>query len=159
MQHFHSFDGIAFNSCQFSNIATKIVTHLMLFVQSSNLSLTFFALIFQIFSFAKSLFEVSCQILSLKMVCSKRTSDDEYAQLISVYKPGDVGISSNLIGSPSLASGHRLPPGRWIIWGGSHSRFVVKTEGEIFQMLTFLECVVLIPSMYMLIYSYSLQPR
>ena len=117
MQHFHSFDGIAFNSCQFSNIATKIVTHLMLFIQSSNLSLTFFALIFQIFSFAKSLFEVSGQILSLKIVCSKRTSDDEYAQLISVYKPGDVGISSNLIGSPSLASGHRLPPGRWIIWG------------------------------------------
>ena len=34
---------------------------------------------------------------------------------------------------------------------GVHSRFVVVTEEEILQMLTFLECVVLLPSLYMVI--------
>ena len=35
--------------------------------------------------------------------------------LISIYKLGDVGISSNLIGSLSLTTGHCPPPGRWIM--------------------------------------------
>ena len=34
---------------------------------------------------------------------------------ISIYKLGDVGISSNLIGSLSLTNGHCPPPGRWIM--------------------------------------------
>ena len=33
----------------------------------------------------------------------------------TVYKLGDVGISSNLIGSLSLTNGHCPPPGRWIM--------------------------------------------
>ena len=33
--------------------------------------------------------------------------------VISIYKLGDVVISSNLIGSLSLANGHCPPPGRW----------------------------------------------
>ena len=33
---------------------------------------------------------------------------------ISIYKLGDVGISSNLIGTLSLTNGHCPPPGRWI---------------------------------------------
>ena len=32
----------------------------------------------------------------------------------SIYKLGDVGISSNLIGSLSLTNGHCPPPRRWI---------------------------------------------
>ena len=35
--------------------------------------------------------------------------------IISIYKLGDVGISSNLIGSLSLTNGHCPPPGRWIM--------------------------------------------
>ena len=35
--------------------------------------------------------------------------------VISIYKLGDVGISSNLIGSLSLTNGHCPPPGRWIM--------------------------------------------
>ena len=34
---------------------------------------------------------------------------------ISIYKLGDVGISSNLIGSLSLTNGQCPPPGRWIM--------------------------------------------
>ena len=34
---------------------------------------------------------------------------------ISIYKLGDVGISSNLIGLLSLTNGHCPPPGRWIM--------------------------------------------
>ena len=33
----------------------------------------------------------------------------------SIYKLGDIGISSNLIGSLSLTTGHCPPPGRWIM--------------------------------------------
>ena len=33
----------------------------------------------------------------------------------SIYELGDVGISSNLIGSLSLANGQCPPPGRWIM--------------------------------------------
>ena len=45
---------------------------------------------------------------------------------ISIYKLGDVGISSNLIGSLSLTNGHRPPPGSRIMkqWpAGVNSRF------------------------------------
>ena len=35
--------------------------------------------------------------------------------VISIYKLGDAGISSNLIGSLSLTNGHCPPPGRWIM--------------------------------------------
>ena len=35
--------------------------------------------------------------------------------IVSIYKLGDVGISSNLIGSLSLTNGHCPPPGRWIM--------------------------------------------
>ena len=34
---------------------------------------------------------------------------------ISIYKLGDVGVSSNLIGSLSLTNGHSPAPGRWIM--------------------------------------------
>ena len=34
---------------------------------------------------------------------------------ISIYKLGDVGISSNLIDSLSLTNGQCPPPGRWIM--------------------------------------------
>ena len=34
---------------------------------------------------------------------------------INMYKFDDVGISSNLIGSLSLANGQRPPSGRWIL--------------------------------------------
>ena len=34
--------------------------------------------------------------------------------IISIYKLGDVGITSNLIGSLSLTNGHCPPAGRWI---------------------------------------------
>ena len=39
------------------------------------------------------------------------------------------------------------------------SRFAALTEKEILQILTFLECVVLSPSLCMLLYNYSLQSR
>ena len=35
--------------------------------------------------------------------------------IVSIYKLGDVGISSNLIGSLSLTNGQCPPPGRWIM--------------------------------------------
>ena len=35
--------------------------------------------------------------------------------IISIYKLGDVGVASNLIGSLSLINGQCLPPGRWIM--------------------------------------------
>ena len=37
---------------------------------------------------------------------------------ISIYKLGDVGITSNLIGSLFLTNGHCQPPGRWIMKNG-----------------------------------------
>ena len=55
---------------------------------------------------------------------------------ISIYKLGDVGISSNLIGSLSLTNGHCPPPGRWIMkqWPvGVNSRFAEVTENDILQ--------------------------
>ena len=54
--------------------------------------------------------------------------------VISIYKLGDVGISSNLIGSLSLTNGHCPPPGRWIMkqWpAGVNSRFAEVTENGI----------------------------
>ena len=54
--------------------------------------------------------------------------------LISVYKLGDVGISSNLIGLLSMTNGHCPPPGRWIMkqWpAGVNSRFAEVTENDI----------------------------
>ena len=56
---------------------------------------------------------------------------------ISVYKLGDVGITSNLIGSLSLTNGQRLSPGRWIMkqWpAGVNSRFAEVTENDILRM-------------------------
>ena len=57
--------------------------------------------------------------------------------LISIYKLGDVGISSNLIGSLSLTNGHCPPPGRWIMkqWpaGRVNSCFAERTENDIFR--------------------------
>ena len=50
---------------------------------------------------------------------------------ISLYKLGDVGISSNLIGSLSVTNGHCPPPGRWIMkqWPAcANSRFAEGTE-------------------------------
>ena len=35
--------------------------------------------------------------------------------VISIYKLGDVGISSNLIGSLSLTNGECPSPGRWVV--------------------------------------------
>ena len=56
---------------------------------------------------------------------------------ISIYKLGDVGISSNLIGSPSLTNGQCPPPGRWIMKqspAGVNSRFAEVTENDILRM-------------------------
>ena len=56
---------------------------------------------------------------------------------ISMYKLGDVGISSNLIGSLSLTNGQCPPPGRWIMkqWpAGVSSRFAEVTENDILRM-------------------------
>ena len=56
---------------------------------------------------------------------------------ISIYKLGDVVISSNLIGSLSLANGHCPPPGRWIMkqWpAGVNSCFAEETENDILRM-------------------------
>ena len=56
---------------------------------------------------------------------------------ISIYKLGDVGISSNLIGSLSLNNGHCPPPGRWIMkqWpAGVNSCFAEVTENDILRM-------------------------
>ena len=56
---------------------------------------------------------------------------------ISIYKLGDVGITSNVIGSLSLTNGHCPPPGRWIIkqWpAGVNSRFAKVTENDILRM-------------------------
>ena len=56
---------------------------------------------------------------------------------ISIYKLGDVGITSNLIGSLSLTNGHCPPPGRWIMkqWpAGVNSRFAEVTENDILRM-------------------------
>ena len=57
---------------------------------------------------------------------------------ISIYKLGDVGITSNLIGSLSLTNGHCPPPGRWIMkqWpAGVNSRFAGEvTENDILRM-------------------------
>ena len=58
-------------------------------------------------------------------------------KLISIYKLGDVGITSNLIGSLSLTNGHCPPPGRWVIkqWpAGVNSRFAEVTENDILRM-------------------------
>ena len=57
--------------------------------------------------------------------------------IISIYKLGDVVISSNLIGSLSLTNGHCPPPGRWIMkqWPtGVNSRFAEVTENDILRM-------------------------
>ena len=57
--------------------------------------------------------------------------------IISIYKLGDVGISSNLIGSLSLTNGHCPPPGRWIMkhWSaGVNSCFAEVTENDILRM-------------------------
>ena len=57
--------------------------------------------------------------------------------VISIYKLGDVGISSNLIGSLSLTNGHCPPPGRWIMkqWpAGVNSCFAEVTENDILRM-------------------------
>ena len=35
--------------------------------------------------------------------------------IINIYKLGDIGITSNMIGSLSLTNGHCPPPGRWIM--------------------------------------------
>ena len=56
---------------------------------------------------------------------------------ISIYKLGDVGISSNLTGLLSLTNGHCLPPGRWIMkqWlAGINSHFAKVTENDILRM-------------------------
>ena len=56
---------------------------------------------------------------------------------IHVYKLGDVGITSNPIGSLSLTNGHCPPPGRWIMkqWlAGVNSRFAEVTESNILGM-------------------------
>ena len=55
---------------------------------------------------------------------------------ISIYKLGDVGISSYLIDSLSLTNGHCPPPGRWIMkqWpAGVNSRFAEVTENDILR--------------------------
>ena len=55
---------------------------------------------------------------------------------ISIYKLGDVGISSNLIGSLSLTNGHCPPPWRWIMkqWpAGVNSCFAKVTENDILR--------------------------
>ena len=55
----------------------------------------------------------------------------------SIYKLGDIGISSNLIGSLSLTNGHCPPPGRWIMkqWpAGVNSCFAEVTENDILRM-------------------------
>ena len=56
--------------------------------------------------------------------------------MTSIYKLGDVGISSNLIGSLSLANGQYPPPGRWIMkqWPAVNSRFTQVTENDILRM-------------------------
>ena len=57
--------------------------------------------------------------------------------VISIYKLGEVGISSNLIGSLSLTNGHCPPPGRWIMkqWPACvNSRFAEVTESDILRM-------------------------
>ena len=48
---------------------------------------------------------------------------------ISIYKLGDVGITSNLIGSLSLTNGHCLPPGPRV-----NSRFAEVNENDILRM-------------------------
>ena len=56
---------------------------------------------------------------------------------ISIYKLSDVGISSNLIGSPSLTNGQCPSPGRWIMKqspAGVNSRFAEVTENDILRM-------------------------
>ena len=55
---------------------------------------------------------------------------------ISIYKRGDIGISSNLIGSLSLTNGQCPPPWRWIMkqWpAGVNSRFAEVTESDILR--------------------------
>ena len=55
---------------------------------------------------------------------------------ISIYKLGDVGISSDLISSLSLTNGHCPPPGRWIRkqWpAGVNSCFAKVTENDILR--------------------------
>ena len=57
--------------------------------------------------------------------------------LISIYKVGDISISSNLIGSLSLTNGHCPPPGRWIMKhgpAGANSCFADVTENDILRM-------------------------
>ena len=52
----------------------------------------------------------------------------------TIYKLGDVGISSNLIGSLSLTNGQCAPPGRWIMkqWPVDvNSGFTEVTEKDI----------------------------
>ena len=56
---------------------------------------------------------------------------------ISIYKLGDVGITSNVIGSLSLTNGHCPPSGRWIMkqWPtGVNSCFAEVTKNDILQM-------------------------
>ena len=49
------------------------------------------------------------------IVVMKPTYNNAQITLICIYKLGDVGISSNLIGSLHLTNGHCPPPGRWIM--------------------------------------------
>ena len=76
--------------------------------------------------------------------------------LISVYKPRDVGISSNLIGSLSLANGIvHLPGGeQFTVWNNDKYKLPIcgLTVQEIVQ---FLACVALSPSLYLLIQLFS----
>ena len=70
---------------------------------------------------------------------------------IRIYKLGDVGFSSNLTGSLSPDNKQCPLPGKvdnlqGETMVGVNSRFAVVTEEEIFQMLTFHERVVLLPS-------------
>ena len=56
---------------------------------------------------------------------------------ISICKLGDVGITRDLIGSPSRTNGHCPPPKRWIMkqWpAGANSYFAEVTENDILRM-------------------------
>ena len=71
---------------------------------------------------------ITCSTLRMRAFIS------ELINIISVYKLGDEGISSNLIGSLSLTNGHCPPPRRWIMkqWpAGVNFRFDEVTENDI----------------------------
>ena len=57
--------------------------------------------------------------------------------IISIYKLGDIGISSNLIGLLSLTNGHCPPLGRWIMkqWPADiNSCFAKVTENNFLRL-------------------------